>query len=222
MPKKKNTKKKMAGPKKPVSKKKTALRKSVSTKRIIKTSRSRLNTKKNPLPEGLGLERLVMFLSTHLTERGHDPILVGEACAALYAGGTIEPKHIEFVIGDYIVETVCKTMSLVGYKVVDSRTFAHKNSPYEVILSPKPIAVGDDIVTDIKALRHQGTTLRILSATDCVRYMLSMYYRWGDKLGLSYAVKVTKKHKIDMDLVRRWSEWEWCGDRFEEFLRELA
>jgi len=46
-----------------------------------------------------------------------------------------------------------------------------------------------------------------------------MFYRWNDREALEDALKVTGKHEIDMELVRRWSDWEWASESYEEFVK---
>lgn len=171
---------------------------------------------------GKGMREVAALVAAHLTSLGYDPVLIGRACASFYGGASIKPKEIEFIIRDYSVADVSEAMAGMGYSPSDDRTFANSSSSYDVVLSPGPLAVGDDIITKIGSIRALGKSVRLLTPTDCVRHRLATYYRWGDAQALEEAVKVALRHKIDLDLIKRWSEWEWASDRFGEFMRELG
>jgi hypothetical protein len=64
-------------------------------------------------------------------------------------------------------------------------------------------------------------TLRIISATDCVKDRLCAYYFWNDQQGLEQAVLVSKSQKVDLKEVKRWSKVEGKESEFEVFKNKL-
>jgi len=169
----------------------------------------------------LTLRQAVARLSEHLEEAGQEPVLTGSACAAIYVGAAIKPRVINFVIGEYTSGELDGTMKKLGFQRSSMNHYESKNSPYDVVFSPPPLAVGDDVVRDIATAQARPGKFMLLSPTDCVRQRLSMFYRWGDVDAFAEAVEVARRHEIDLDLVKRWSQWEWCSDKFEEFISAI-
>lgn len=169
----------------------------------------------------LTFRQTVASLAEHLEEEGHDPVLTGSACAAIYVGPSSKPKAIDFVIGEYTAGELDRTMKLLGFRRSSMNHYENKDSPFDVIFSPPPLAVGDDVVRDIATAHARPGRFMLLNPTDCVRQRLSMFYRWGDRNAFYEAVEVVKRHDIDMELVKRWSEWEWCSDKFAEFISTI-
>ena len=64
-------------------------------------------------------------------------------------------------------------------------------------------------------------TLRVISATDCVKDRLCAYYFWNDQQGLSQAILVTRNQIVDLNEVRRWSKGEGKEREFEIFREKL-
>lgn len=172
--------------------------------------------------KGLSLKETAAVISGQLEKHGHGPMLVGQACAAVYAGPRIKAHSLEFVVREYSVNTINELMASLGFVPKETHTFFSRVSPFEVMLLPAPMTVGDDVVDGSKIIKTALGPLRTLTPTDCVRHRLSMFYRWGDKQALFEAICVARRQCIDMDLVRRWSEWEWASDRFQEFTRQLS
>lgn len=160
-------------------------------------------------------------ISAHLSSCGHNPVLIGEACAYIYSGKAAPPGSIEFAIDNYSVDVVRDVMKEIGFSQRGEHAFVNRSFPIEVVIIAQPISVGDDIVEGCKIVRTARGPIRVLTPTDCVRHRLSHFFRCQDSEALSDAVRVARKQKIDMDLVRRWSGWEWAGDKFEKFLEEL-
>ncbi len=167
------------------------------------------------------LRALANAVALALFKKGHRPVLVGGACAAIYAAGKVIPTTIEFVIIDYAPDSVARAMAGIGFRPNGVRAYRKGNSPFEVQLSPAPVIVGDDIVEKFESIKEASGKIMALSPTDCVRHRLSWYYRWGDLPALEEALAVCRRRKVDMDLIRRWSQWEWASDRFEEFAAKI-
>jgi hypothetical protein len=152
-----------------------------------------------------------------LTDSGFDPVLTGRACASVYANHSIKVEAMDFVVSEYIVDEIRSKMKSLGFACKVHRTFGSKECPFEVSFLPPPVVVGDAVVDELNTIKTSKGTLRLLNPTDCVRQRLSTYYRFGNRHALDDAVIVAKKFKVDMDLIERWSHWEWASDKFEVF-----
>jgi len=196
-------------------------KKKMKKKKVAKKGKPLKRKRSGKEFEGLIISQVAAIISGCMDEEGYDPVLTGRSCAAIYAGSSIHPKTLDFVARDFTIEEVAKTMAGVGFLDSGHRTFSNKYCPYEVLLMPYPVRVGDDVVSDAKVMRTAKGSLKLLTPTDCVRQRLSMFYRWNDRDALDDALKVASKHEIDMELLRRWSDWEWANDHYEEFLELL-
>lgn len=186
-----------------------------------KGAASPARTGKAPSFRGLGLKEAAAAVHASLVGGGHEPILGGQACAAIYGGQTIKSRTLEFAIREFSVTKVNALMGALGFLPKEARTYTNVSCPFEVVLVAAPLTVGDDAIDGSRMIKTSSGPLRMLTPTDCVRQRLSMFYRWGDRSALAEAVQVAKRQAIDMDLVCRWSEWEWATDRYQEFLRAL-
>ncbi|MBN1282478.1 MAG: hypothetical protein JXA24_01735 [Proteobacteria bacterium] len=167
------------------------------------------------------VRQIAAAVSRHLSQAGYDPVLTGRACAAAYIGARIKPKTLDFVLTEYEVPELAEAMRTIGFMRSGLYNYVSRRSPVDVVFSPPPLAVGDHLVKETAVMKAKGGSIRLLTPTDCCRQRLSMYYRWGDREAFDDAVELALCHEIDMDLVKRWSDWEWCSDRFEEFHREI-
>lgn len=169
----------------------------------------------------LSLRQAIARLCEHFVEADYDSVLAGSACAAIYVGPSLKPKVVNFFIGEYTTADLDRTMAEIGFARSSMNHYESDAAPFDIVFLPPPLAVGDDVVRDVTTAQARPGKFQLLSATDCVRQRLSMFYRWGDRDAFYEAVEVAKKQKIDMELVKRWSEWEWCTDKYEEFIKEL-
>ncbi len=172
--------------------------------------------------EGLPVKQIAALISDHLAQAGYDPVLIGRGCAAAYIGAKLRADALDFVLTEHEVPELADAMKAIGFSRTGIYTFESKKCPVDVIFSPPPLAVGDDLVKEIATMKIKGCKVRLLNPTDCVRQRLAMYYRWGDKEAFEDAVEMAQSYEIDMELVKKWSDWEWCGDGYGEFVRELT
>lgn len=206
---------------KKVAKKTGAAAKAARPSRAIKKGKPLKAKQSGKALEGLVISQVAAVISSYMEEQGYEPVLTGKSCAAIHAGTSIHPKTLDFIVRDFTNDEVAETMAGVGFLDSGHRTFSNKYCPYEVLLTTHPVVVGDDVVSDVKVMRTAKGPLKLLTPTDCVRQRLSMFYRWNDREALDDALKVARKHEIDMDLVRRWSDWEWASERYDEFAELL-
>jgi len=171
--------------------------------------------------KGLKLKQAAAAICSHLTDLGFDPVLTGKGCAAIYQKAKTSAGGLDFVISEYKVEAIKNAMRALHYSCRVHRTFISRVCPFEVSFLPPPLAVGDDTVGDVNEIKTNRGNLKMLGPTDCVRQRLASYYRFGDRDALDDAVSVSKRHEIDLELVRRWSHWEWASDKYEDFLALL-
>lgn len=202
------------------SKKKTSKKKAASWKPAPRPSKRAKPVVKD-LPPLTDVRAMAAAITAHLKARGYEPVLVGESCAALYTGSSIKPRMMEFVVPGYEVRDMGEAMAEIGFESREMRTFSREGCPFEVMFNAPPILIGDEVADRLRTVAAAQGEIKMLTPTDCVKSRLSAFYRWRDTEALSEAVKVARRQKIDMDDIRRWSDREWCADRFEDFLNAI-
>jgi hypothetical protein len=167
--------------------------------------------------KGLTIRQAAAVICARVSAIGYDPVVIGKGCAAIYGGGAIRANSLEVVVSEYVASKFEKEMRKLGLTNRVQRTFSNKVANFEVTFMPPPVAVGDNVVEQPSAMKTPEGTIGLLDPTDCVRHRLSAYYRFGEADALTDAVVVAKRHDVDMDLIRRWSQWEWASDKYEDF-----
>jgi hypothetical protein len=84
-----------------------------------------------------------------------------------------------------------------------------------------PLSVGEEPVMTVSEFKLKTGTLRILSATDCVKDRWCAYYFWNDRQGLAQAIWVSKSQKVDLKEIKRWSTKEGMEREFGIFKKKL-
>ncbi len=77
-------------------------------------------------------------------------------------------------------------------------------------------------VKEISEFQLATGTLRIVSATDCVKDRLCAFYFWNDQQGLAQAVLVAESQNVDLKEIKRWSKVEGKAQEYEIFKKKLG
>src|SRR6266498_3609953 len=112
-------------------------------------------------------------------------------------------------------------MEGIGFRE-QGRYFIHTAAKYFVEFPDGPLSVGEEPVKEIKSFDLSTGTLRVISATDCVKDRLCAYYFWNDQQGFAQAVLVSKSQTVDLKEIKRWSKTEGKEREFEIFKKKLS
>lgn len=205
-----------------MTKKKRIRQKPSKKKCIKKRSDNPQKRPRYPSLKGLKVREAAAVVSCHLAKAGHDPVLVGQTCAFIYGAKKEACDRLEFSIKDYEPERVRLLMAKIGFRNSEEHMFTRENSPFNVLLSTFPILIGDYPVDDFGLIKTSKGNFKALTPTDCVKQRLSSFYRFCDEGALEEAARVARRQRIDMEAVKRWSEWEWSGDKFAIFADLIA
>lgn len=96
-----------------------------------------------------------------------------------------------------------EAMSEIGFREI-SKYFRHPRSKHIVEFPAGPLAIDDQPVRAVSAIRLATGTLKVISPTDCVRDRLAAYYFWNDQPSLEQAVLVARNKRVNMTAIRRW------------------
>ncbi|MBI4212196.1 MAG: hypothetical protein HY540_06115 [Deltaproteobacteria bacterium] len=206
-------------PKRLLKKKPQKEKKKTTSKRIVKKKAAQKKFSKIEW-EKLSVRQAAAVLREHLLTITNRAILVGSSCAAVYVP-SLATKNLDFVISKFHIAEVGKLMKRLGFKARELRSFVCVKGPYEVRFPPPPPLAGDEPIESTVIVSSNQGPLELLTPTDCVRQRLAAWYRLGDEDGFQQAVAVAKKHPIDFDVVKQWSQWEWSTDKYETFVRAV-
>lgn len=109
-----------------------------------------------------------------------------------------------------------KAMAAIGFSE-RGRYFQHPESAHIVEFPSGPLAVGEEPVRDVQEVVLETGSLRVISATDCVKDRLCAFYFWNDQQGLEQAVLVAQNHSVDLAEIERWSHVENHAGKFMQF-----
>lgn len=145
-------------------------------------------------------------------------VLTGGACASLYTHGGYQSSDLDFIIQNPVSGMdLDSAMASVGFKRVGNQ-YEHPEARFFVEFPAGPLGIGTDLHIHPIQYEIRGTTLSALSATDSCRDRLVAFYHWNDRQALRVAVTIARGHRVNLELIRRWSRKEGALAKFAEFL----
>lgn len=162
------------------------------------------------------------YIAVHLKRRGIDTVLVGGAVVAIYSKGAYQSGDLDFVKESILVTNLEESMNEIGFKK-KGRHFVHPKCKHIFVEFPggPPLGIGEDnsIVPD--EVEVEGTKIKILSPTDCVKDRLASFIHFKASEALDQAVLVAKNQEVNLTSIKRWCKNEGSEWAFDEFLKLL-
>ncbi|HIJ97026.1 MAG TPA: hypothetical protein HPP94_15080 [Desulfuromonadales bacterium] len=167
------------------------------------------------------LGELAAYVVGQLCQHGIEVVLTGGSCVSLYSDNRYQSFDLDLV-ERYRVERrkLTTTLAKIGFHPHE-RYFVHPDTPYFVEFPASPLAIGGEPMRDVAELVFPTGTLRLLTATDCVKDRLAHYYHWGDRQGLEQALLVAAHAEVDLNEIARWSAAEGMATEFGQISDEL-
>ena len=157
-----------------------------------------------------------------MSKAGIDVILSGGSAVSFYSSNKYVSKDLDLINARFARRRDIKlVMEGIGFRE-QGRYFIHTAAKYFVEFPDGPLSVGEEPVKEIKSFDLSTGTLRVISATDCVKDRLCAYYFWNDQQGLAQAVLVSKSQTVDLKEIKRWSKTEGKEREFEIFKKKLS
>jgi len=167
---------------------------------------------------GPGLKEVAREVALALEREGLRAVLTGGACASLYSGGACQSSDLDFILLNVVHEDRLKrAMGSIGFAPRGGH-FVRPGLPFFVEFPQGPLAIGRDVRIEPVLIRVRGAGVPALSATDACRDRLAAFYHWGDRGSLKAAVAIARRNRVDLKVIRAWSEGEEAAREFEEFL----
>lgn len=161
-------------------------------------------------------------VSGALEKAGIRAVLVGGACATIYSGGIYQSEDLDLILSSAPTQReLDDAMASVGFARRDAQYF-HEKTDVFVEFPRGPLAIGQDLGVTPVRLKVGRSHVPALSATDSCRDRLAAFYHWNDRPSLDVAVAIALRRRINLRLVRAWSDGEGAPGKFEEFTKALA
>lgn len=148
------------------------------------------------------------YIQDILQEEGIKVVLSGGSAVAFYSSNKYVSKDLDLINTNFARrKEIRSVMEKLGFRE-QGRYFIHSDTKYYVEFPDGPLSVGEEPVKEINEFELSTGTLRVTSATDCVKDRLCAYNFWSDLQGLAQAVLVAKNQTVDLSEVKRWSKTE--------------
>ncbi len=165
---------------------------------------------------------LWQYVATHLVKNGIDTVLVGGAVVSIYSKGAYRSGDLDFVMTDLFVKDLKKRMKEIGFEQKGSRHYVHPECTHIFIeFVSGPIEIGEEVNVTPDEIESDGTVIKVLSPTDCVKDRLASYIYFKSRECLDQAILVAKAQSVSYDKIKKWCEGEKRADVFDEFLSLL-
>jgi hypothetical protein len=169
----------------------------------------------------LGIRELALYVSSHLTKNGIDTVLSGGACVSIYTENKYVSSDLDFVLQSYEDQKrLRQILGKIDFYFEDGH-FKHRKTEFFIEFLPPPASIGDEPIKEVAEIKKGELTLKLLSATDCVKDRLASFYHWNDRQALDQAILVAKYNPVDPGEIERWSKREGMSERYKIFRRQL-
>lgn len=160
------------------------------------------------------------YVAVHLKKRGIDTVLVGGAVVAIYSNGAYQSGDLDFVKTSFLVTKLEESMNEIGFKK-HGRHFLHNECKHIFVEFPggPPLGIGEDNTIVPDEVVVNGTIIKILSPTDCVKDRLATYIHFKAPEGLDQAVLVAKNQNVNFSSIQNWCKNEKAAWAFEDLLK---
>jgi hypothetical protein len=161
------------------------------------------------------------YVQSHLQNEGIHVVLSGGSAVSFYSSNKYVSKDLDLINANFSKRQAIKTvMEKMGFHE-QGRYFIYSETSFFVEFPDGPLSVGEEPVKEVDEFKMATGTLKIISATDCVKDRLCAYYFWNDQQGLAQAVLVTHSQKVDLKEIERWSKVEGKLTEFSVFKSKL-
>ena len=162
------------------------------------------------------------YVQDALRDEGIIVVLSGGSAASFYSLNKYVSKDLDLINLNFAKRNRIKAvMEKLGFGE-GGRYFINPETQFFIEFPDGPLSVGEEPVKAVAEFELATGTLRIISATDCVKDRLCAFYFWKDQQGLAQAVLVSKSQKVDLKEIQRWSLTEGKEQEFEVFRKKLA
>ena len=166
-------------------------------------------------------EQLWKYVGVHLSKNGFDAVLVGGAVVSIYSNGAYESGDLDFIIQNIFKDKLPKVMAEIGF-MKKGRHYVHPECDHLFVeFPPGPIEIGGDAQIKPNVVKSEGTEIKILGPTDCIKDRLASYIYFHCQEGIGQALLVAKSQPFNKTNVKNWCEREGHSVVFKVFMELL-
>lgn len=164
---------------------------------------------------------LAAHIQDFLQKRGISVVLSGGSAVSFYSSDKYVSKDLDLINTNFARRSKIRSaMEALGFHE-QGRYFVSQETQFLVEFPDGPLAVGEEPVKETREFKLATGTLRIVSATDCVKDRLCAFYFWNDQQGLTQAILVAKSQNVELEEIKRWSRVEGKEQQYEIFKERL-
>jgi hypothetical protein len=168
------------------------------------------------------LEQVAAAVAAAFKAAGIRAVLTGGAAAVIHTGGEYQSEDLDFILeSSASQERLDEVLAELGFSRKRDH-YVHPSSRFFIEFPRGPLSIGRDIRIRPVEARVGRRRILALSATDSCRDRLAAFYHWNDRQSLQTAVRIARRHRVDLEIIRSWSIGEGMGAKFDEFRRELG
>ena len=172
--------------------------------------------------DNMSAEELAGLVCQTLKDAGVTVTLTGGACVAIWSEGKYVSNDLDFIEeGPVPRRKIRGVMKSLGFQEKE-RYFINPATKFFVEFPTGPLMIGDQRIEEIAERTTSVGTLRLLTATDCVKDRLAAFFYWKDNQSLEQAVMVAQTQNIDLREIHRWACSESQEDKFQVFEQRLS
>jgi len=165
---------------------------------------------------------LAAYIQDSLQAEGIQVVLSGGSAVSFYSSNKYVSKDLDLINTGFARRSKIKSvMEKLGFEE-RGRYFIHPETTFFVEFPDGPLSVGEEPVKEVSEFELSTGTLKVLSATDCVKDRLCAFYFWNDLQGLEQAILVAKSQTVDLKEIKRWSKVEGKDREYKSFTDKLA
>jgi hypothetical protein len=165
---------------------------------------------------------LAAYVQDTLQAEGIQVVLSGGSAVSFYSSNKYVSKDLDLINAGFAKRSRIKSvMEELGFHE-QGRYFIHTETTFFVEFPDGPLSVGEEPVREISEFELATGTLKVLSATDCVKDRLCAFYFWNDLQGLEQAILVFNNQRVDLKEIKRWSKVEGKEKEFNSFRNKLG
>lgn len=165
---------------------------------------------------------LAAYIQDSLQKEGITVVLSGGSAVAFYSSNKYVSKDLDLINANFAKRSKIRSvMEKIGFQE-QGRYFTNPQTQFFIEFPEGPLSVGAEPVREVREFELRTGTLRIVSATDCVKDRLCAFYFWNDQQGLVQAVLVAESQSVDLKEIKRWSKVEGKEREYETFKKRLV
>lgn len=165
---------------------------------------------------------LAAYIQDILQKEGINVVLSGGSAVSFYSSDKYVSKDLDLINTNFARRSKIKSVMEKLEFHEQGRYFVNPETIFFVEFPDGPLSVGEEPVKEISEFELTTGTLRVVSATDCVKDRLCAFYFWNDRQGLTQAVLVAESQNVDLKEIKRWSKAEGKEKEYEIFKKKLS